>query len=88
MWCMNKKQAYVTYEGMEKLLTEQREQFQRYIGMVAEEYQERLKGATELIPVMYEDITIMKQDIKNIYVILGTKISRDMVKKEALKPGY
>ncbi len=66
LWMKKEKEIPLTYSVIKKLLEEQGKEFNRYVHMVAEEYQERLKVATELIPDMYRDVQILKEDVSEL----------------------
>ncbi len=63
LWMKTKKEIPLTYSVMKDLLALERVEFSRHVSVVAEEYQERLKAATELLPDMYQDIQILKEDV-------------------------
>lgn len=60
-------------EILTETLTEQRKEFERYVGVVAEDFKSQLQVVTEMVGQNTEDITIMKDDItimkKNIHIM-------------------
>jgi hypothetical protein len=63
----------INEQKLRAILIEQREEFQRYVGAIAEEFTDRLAGVAEMVAQNTEDISVIKLDIEFIKSSLKQK---------------